>query len=124
MFLHISLIWCPLTPYTIPQSGVLSVPTLLPQSCVSHFQYSTSFLCPLCSYTLPQSCVSHYLLYTFTSYLCPLFSYTFTSLWCPLFSYIFTSFWCPLLYHRERILKTSTLSCNEEKEEITKPPPR
>jgi hypothetical protein len=27
----------------------------------------------------------------------------------------------PLLYHRERILKTSTLSCNEEKEEITKP---
>ncbi len=26
------------------------------------------------------------------------------------------------LYHRERILKTSTLSCNEEKEEITKPP--
>jgi hypothetical protein len=28
------------------------------------------------------------------------------------------------LYHRERILKTSTLSCNEEKEEITKPPPR
>jgi hypothetical protein len=28
------------------------------------------------------------------------------------------------LYHRERILKTSTLSCNEEKEEITKPPKR
>jgi hypothetical protein len=28
------------------------------------------------------------------------------------------------LYHRERILKTSTLSCNEEKEEITKPPTR
>jgi hypothetical protein len=26
------------------------------------------------------------------------------------------------LYHRERILKSSTLSCNEEKEEITKPP--
>ncbi len=26
------------------------------------------------------------------------------------------------LYHRERILETSTLSCNEEKEEITKPP--
>ena len=26
------------------------------------------------------------------------------------------------VYHRERILKTSTLSCNEEKEEITKPP--
>ncbi len=25
-----------------------------------------------------------------------------------------------LLYHRERILKSSTLSCNEEKEEITK----
>ncbi len=29
-----------------------------------------------------------------------------------------------LLYHRERILKSSTLSCNEEKEEITKPPTR
>jgi hypothetical protein len=29
-----------------------------------------------------------------------------------------------LLYHRERILKTSTLSCNEEEEEITKPPTR
>jgi hypothetical protein len=28
------------------------------------------------------------------------------------------------LYHRERILETSTLSCNEEKEEITKPPKR
>jgi hypothetical protein len=28
------------------------------------------------------------------------------------------------VYHRERILKTSTLSCNEEKEEITKPPTR
>ncbi len=27
-----------------------------------------------------------------------------------------------IMYHRERILKTSTLSCNEEKEEITKPP--
>ena len=27
------------------------------------------------------------------------------------------------VYHRERILKTSTLSCNEEEEEITKPPP-
>ena len=27
------------------------------------------------------------------------------------------------VYHRERILETSTLSCNEEKEEITKPPP-
>ncbi len=30
----------------------------------------------------------------------------------------------PRLYHRERILKTSTLSCNEEEEEITKPPTR
>jgi hypothetical protein len=29
-----------------------------------------------------------------------------------------------VVYHRERILKTSTLSCNEEKEEITKPPTR
>jgi hypothetical protein len=29
-----------------------------------------------------------------------------------------------LMYHRERILKTSTLSCNEEEEEITKPPTR
>ncbi len=29
-----------------------------------------------------------------------------------------------LLYHRERILETSTLSCNEEEEEITKPPKR
>ncbi len=28
------------------------------------------------------------------------------------------------LYHRERIQKSSTLSCNEEKEEITKPPTR
>ncbi len=28
------------------------------------------------------------------------------------------------LYHRERILETSTPTCNEEKEEITKPPPR
>ncbi len=28
------------------------------------------------------------------------------------------------LYHRERILRTSTLSCNEEEEEITKPPTR
>ncbi len=29
-----------------------------------------------------------------------------------------------VLYHRERILETSTLSCNEEEEEITKPPKR
>jgi hypothetical protein len=29
-----------------------------------------------------------------------------------------------VLYHREQILKTSTLSCNEEEEEITKPPTR
>ncbi len=29
-----------------------------------------------------------------------------------------------LVYHRERILETSTLSCNEEEEEITKPPTR
>jgi hypothetical protein len=29
-----------------------------------------------------------------------------------------------LVYHRERILETSTLSCNEEEEEITKPPKR
>ncbi len=28
------------------------------------------------------------------------------------------------MYHRERILETSTLSCNEEEEEITKPPTR
>ncbi len=28
------------------------------------------------------------------------------------------------LYHRERILETSTLSCSEEEEEITKPPKR
>ena len=26
------------------------------------------------------------------------------------------------VYHRERILETSTLSCNEEEEDITKPP--
>jgi hypothetical protein len=31
---------------------------------------------------------------------------------------------CSFLYHRERILETSTLSCNEEEEEITKPPKR
>ncbi len=30
----------------------------------------------------------------------------------------------PKVYHRERIWKSSTLSCNEEKEEITKPPTR
>jgi hypothetical protein len=29
-----------------------------------------------------------------------------------------------VMYHRERILETSTLSCNEEEEEITKPPKR
>jgi hypothetical protein len=29
-----------------------------------------------------------------------------------------------LLYHRQRILETSTLSCNEEEEGITKPPTR
>jgi hypothetical protein len=29
-----------------------------------------------------------------------------------------------MVYHRERILETSTLSCNEEEEEITKPPKR
>ncbi len=29
-----------------------------------------------------------------------------------------------VVYHRERILETSTLSCNEEEEEITKPPKR
>jgi hypothetical protein len=28
------------------------------------------------------------------------------------------------VYHRERILETSTLSCNEEEEDITKPPKR
>ncbi len=28
------------------------------------------------------------------------------------------------LYHRELILETSTLSCNEEEEDITKPPKR
>ncbi len=28
------------------------------------------------------------------------------------------------VYHRERILETSTLSCDEEEEEITKPPKR
>ena len=27
-----------------------------------------------------------------------------------------------IMYHRERILETSTLSCNEEEEDITKPP--
>jgi hypothetical protein len=31
---------------------------------------------------------------------------------------------CTVVYHRERILETSTLSCNEEEEEITKPPTR
>jgi hypothetical protein len=36
-----------------------------------------------------------------------------------------TNLWrCFLLYHRERILETSTLSCSEEEEEITKPPKR
>ncbi len=34
----------------------------------------------------------------------------------------FTSLVTIVVYHRERILETSTLSCNEEKEEITKPP--
>ncbi len=35
------------------------------------------------------------------------------------------SYWkCYNLYHRERILETSTLSCNEEEEDITKPPKR
>jgi hypothetical protein len=41
---------------------------------------------------------------------------------CPSFSSNHTCFRFSSLYHRERILKTSTLSCNEEKEEITKPP--
>jgi hypothetical protein len=36
----------------------------------------------------------------------------------------FHIFVAALLYHRERILETSTLSCNEEEEEITKPPKR
>ena len=34
------------------------------------------------------------------------------------------SFIYNFVYHRERILETSTLSCNEEEEEITKPPKR
>jgi hypothetical protein len=34
------------------------------------------------------------------------------------------SFLYTVVYHRERILETSTLSCNEEEEEITKPPKR
>ncbi len=38
----------------------------------------------------------------------------------PLFSVHYTV----VLYHRERILETSTLSCNEEEEDITKPPKR
>jgi hypothetical protein len=38
--------------------------------------------------------------------------------------FIYSFFLFILLYHRERILKTSTLSCNEEEEEITKPPTR
>ena len=33
-------------------------------------------------------------------------------------------FYSAPMYHRERILETSTLSCNEEEEEITKPPKR
>ncbi len=37
--------------------------------------------------------------------------------------FVFFSVWGSL-YHRERILETSTLSCNEEEEEITKPPKR
>ena len=35
-----------------------------------------------------------------------------------------SSMYCLHMYHRERILETSTLSCNEEEEEITKPPKR
>ncbi len=42
--------------------------------------------------------------------------------WQPSTSLSFCPFFYVLVYHRERILKTSTLSCNEEKEEITKPP--
>jgi hypothetical protein len=38
-----------------------------------------------------------------------------------IFSYNFST---DTLYHRERILETSTLSCNEEEEDITKPPKR
>ena len=34
-----------------------------------------------------------------------------------------TNFHSDIVYHRERILETSTLSCNEE-EEITNPPTR
>ncbi len=34
------------------------------------------------------------------------------------------NFYIYLMYHRGRILETSTLSCNEEEEEITKPPTR
>jgi hypothetical protein len=37
---------------------------------------------------------------------------------------ITASFQTLVMYHRERILETSTLSCNEEEEGITKPPTR
>jgi hypothetical protein len=43
-------------------------------------------------------------------------------LFCLLLSHTFIITF--VLYHRERILETSTLSCNEEEEEITKPPKR
>ncbi len=38
--------------------------------------------------------------------------------------YLLASLRYLLVYHRERILETSTLSCNEEEEDITKPPKR
>ncbi len=50
-----------------------------------------------------------------------------TTLFCDyvaMLSYLSTQKMVVSLYHRERILETSTLSCNEEEEEITKPPTR
>ncbi len=38
--------------------------------------------------------------------------------------FLWSRFFILSMYHRERILETSTLSCNEEEEEITKPPKR
>jgi hypothetical protein len=46
------------------------------------------------------------------------------SLHGPIFSLHSSWLFTLVLYHRERILETSTLSCNEEEEEITKPPKR
>ena len=52
-----------------------------------------------------------------------MYFYTWTIVW-RLTPAIVYNLQIKLLYHRERILETSTLSCNEEEEDITKPPKR